>query len=143
MVNNENLRRLVRGVYATKQAGERRLVTNGPIYDLAIAQRLLRLFGLHVINDDADKDMVTEFRPALTTKQLTEIILKLTDSHYAGSEICDTTPGMVVDADAYTIYWNRTRSIESMIAGTKIYLKFGFRESNPKCLILSAHPAKH
>jgi hypothetical protein len=134
---------MVPGDYSIRIIDRRRKIINGPVYDLATAQQLLKIHGLHVVNESADDDMITEFRRGLTSEDLKKIILTLGGNHYDDSEICSTSKGMTIDADGYTIYWNRTREIESMQAGQKTYIKFGFRDNNPKCLIVSIHPAKH
>jgi len=142
MVNNPNPRILVAGrcIVRTTSRG-RRIITNGPVYDLTIAQQLLRVHGLHVVNERADTDMITRFYPALTPASLSPIILTLTSNHYVGSEICATGVNMELHADAFTICWNQQRCAESKVSGRETYLKFGFRENNPKCLIVSIHPS--
>lgn len=145
MVNNSNVRLLVRGACATRRNAKGRIkIDNGPVYDLAITKRMLAAHGLVVVNEDAEEDMNGAFIPALEPDELTAIIQSLDEGrHFVESERCRTTNGMEIDADAYAIYWNRNKRIESTSVGTKTFVKFGFREMNPQCLIVSIHPSNH
>lgn len=146
MVNNLLLRRIVAGQYVTYGNDKGRTkVRYGPIYELAVAQELLKTYGLHVVNENTEEDMGQDFIPALTPDELKDIILALRENdHYDDSEICTTTNGQRVDADGYTVYWNRrTRTEAKARAGQKLYVKFGFRENLNKCLVVSIHPAEH
>lgn len=145
MVNNLNPRKLVPGACQTKQKADGRTkITNGPVYDLEVAKELLKLNGLVVVNENADEDMGSSFTPSMEPDELKALVLALDSNRYEDSERCKTTNGMIVDADSYTIYWNRSKRIGlPASSGPKEYVKFGFRENNPKCLIISIHPADH
>lgn len=143
MVNNLPLRRLVAGQYVTKISAKGRVkIINGPIYELETVKEMLRTHGLKPVNLDADTDMMTRYDPQMEDDELHDVILALQPNHYDGSEICRTTSGMEVHADGYAIYWRRFNRTESS-NGEKTYVKFGYRENNPKTLVLSIHPADH
>ena len=96
------------------------------------------------MNDKADADMVREFNPDLTPAELIQIICKLrNDPNYLVSERCTVRNNMTVDSDEYRIFWNRNRNAECNRTGQPVLLKFGFRESNPKCIIVSIHRARY
>jgi hypothetical protein len=145
MVNNPKLRKLIPGACRIKRtANGRTKIINGPVYDLNVAKELLKLNGLVVVNENADEDMSSSFTPSMEPDELKALVLALDSSRYEDSERCNTTNGMIVDADGYTIYWNRSKRIGlPASSGPKEYVKFGFRENNPKCLIISIHPADH
>lgn len=129
--------------YRVRNAGGRKRIINGPIYDLSVAQTLVHRHGLCVINDSANDDMVQAFDPALNEGDLVVIFGALRDDHYCESETCGTSVGMTIDADAYVIHWNRVKKCESQSNGRKIYLKFGFRDNLLKCLVVRVHPARY
>ena len=123
-----------------KVSGKRTKISNGPIYDLSVAKALMREHGLRVINDEAQISQ-SNFDPVLTDDELKALILALGSSHYIESERCGTSVGMTVDCDAYAVRWNRNRRLE-WEHGRKIYVKFGFRASHPRCLVVSIHYSK-
>lgn|GEM_PF-3147053 len=143
MVNNPKLRLVELADCKIKQAANgRRKITNGPIYDLKCAQDMLKAHGLRVVNSQADADMQNEFDPEMTDDELSSFIFCLTTAHYLRSEYCLTSsPGMTVCCDEFGMRWNRLRGRE-WEHGQKIYVKFGFRENNPRCLVVSVHKAK-
>lgn len=100
---------------------------------------MLRQYGFRVINDDAGNDQAS-FQPEMSDNELSAFILALAKEDYAGSERCATSIGMTIDADAYAMKWNRNRCIRWEY-GAKLYVKFGFSAVNPKCLVVSIHPA--
>lgn len=143
MVNNLPLRRLVAGQYVTKISAKGRVkIINGPIYELETVKEMLKVHGLKPVNLDADTDMMTRYDPQMEEDELRDVILTLQPNHYDDSEICRTTNGMEVHSDGYAIYWRRFNRTESS-NGEKTYVKFGYRENNPKTLVLSIHPADH
>lgn len=145
MVNNKNPRRLTAAEYKLRKSGERtRLIKGqGPIYDLQTAQELLNLHGLDVVNANAYLSMNSEFAPPLTKDDIKLAIAALkVDEHYVESEICKVA-NESIDADAYTIYWKRNGNKECKLTGTKLYIKFGFRNDDPKCLIVRVHRSKY
>lgn len=148
MVNNPALRRLVVGQYDLSKATAdgRQRVRNGPIFNLVAVKKLVRDNGVHVLNPNADATMSQDFSPELLTEEIEDIIvngLRFDDakSHYVESEICKAN-GMPVDCDAYSIKWNRRKRTESNYSQA-IYLKFGFKDNRPLCLIVRVHPSKY
>src|SRR3989339_1776423 len=83
MVNN-NLRILVYGACTTTVRAKdgRTIITNGPVYDLAVSQSLLKVHGLRVLNDKADFDMDLDFTPALTDEELVDFFFWLKDGAF-------------------------------------------------------------
>lgn len=147
MVNNPraplpNPRMLVSGKCEIRASGSRGKIANGPVYALKVAQQLLKLVGLAVVNVNADEDMEKSFIPCLNPDELKTLIVSLKNNHYIDSERCATTNGMTIDSDGYAIRWNRNRGIE-WEHGNKIYVKFGFREPSNKCLVVSIHPSDY
>lgn len=148
MVNNpipqcNNPRIVVSRDCIIRRSGDREWINNGPVYDLAIAQQLLKLNGLAVVNDSARYDMANSFNPELTETQLKLLILALkSDVHYIESERCATSNRMTIDSDAYSIRWNRKRAMECN-SSQKIYVKFGFRENINRCLVVRIHISKY
>lgn len=141
MVNNDKHRLLVRGACKTKIAPDgRTYIVNGPVYDLKLAQAMLKVHGLRVVNESAEDDQKS-FQPEMTDQELAAFILALEGSDFQGSERCGTSIGKTLDADSYAMKWNRNRSAR-WEHGQKIYVKFGFGNVNPRCLIVSIHPAK-
>lgn len=140
MVNTKH-RLLVSGACSIRQSNDRKIITNGPVYDLSEAQSLLRQHGLRVVNDLAEQDQVEVFDPEMSDAELTEFILNLVSGDRVGSERCRTTNGMQIDCDAYAMLWNRIKKARWQY-GAKLYVKFGFSENNPRCLVVSIHPAK-
>lgn len=141
MVNNP--RKLVCGMCTVFINSESRaIISNGPVYDLAIAQQLLKVHGLRVLNELAQEDQTHEFSPSLTDEELQDFICALQDSDFEKSERCATSVKKTVDCDAYAMCWNRTSRCR-WAHGMKIYVKFGFFENNPRCLVISIHPAKY
>lgn len=141
MVNN-NPRVLVSGACNTLvNAGGRTIVNNGPVYELVKAQALLSLHGVRVINEQAVSDQASEFNPELSDDELIKFICELKEADFQNSERCATSVGRTIDCDAYAMKWNRLRHIR-WAHGQKIYVKFGFLECNPMCLVVSIHPAK-
>ena len=131
------------GQYVTEISKTGRVkVKNGPIYELATVKEMLKVRGLKPVNLDAEADMMTSYNPQMTEAELGDIIRTLQSAHYDDSEICRTTHRMEIHADGYAIYWRRFNRTESA-NGEKTYVKFGFRENNPKTLVLSIHPASH
>ena len=149
MVNNESHRRIVAGEYrlARESKEGRTRVRNGPIYHLSAIKALVMEFGLHVVVNAAE-DMASKFAEALTKQDVADIIvlgLRNDDvvNHHVESEICKTENGMVIDCDAYRIRWRKDKKCECKSTGLPIYLKFGFRPSNPKCIIVRLHPSTY
>ncbi len=141
MVNNQKHRLLVTGACNTRvRANGRTEITNGPVYDLKEAQKLLKVHGLRVINDNAHRDQ-QKFNPELTDEELTKFILALFEDDHIESERCKTSVGQTLDCDAYTMKWNRNRCCRWEY-GAKLYVKIGFRQDNDRCLVLSVHPSK-
>lgn len=141
MVNNKNHRILVSGACTVKKAkgSDRQHIVNGPVYDLERAQAMLRQHGLRVINDAAENHQAS-FQPEMCDEELGAFILALEKEDYEGAERCATSIGMTIDADSYAMRWNRNRCIRWEY-GAKLYVKFGFSAVNPKCLVVSIHPA--
>lgn len=141
MVNNPTPRILVTGACVLRPTADgRRKIHNGPVYDLAVVQRMLPEHGLRVVNDTADKDMRIKFKPLLLDEELPPVILALRSELRVESERCRTSLGFEMDCDAYRIKWDRTRCREWEHANP-IYIKFGFRDNNPRCLVASIHPS--
>jgi hypothetical protein len=142
MVNNENCRLRVYGACNTLlSANGRTIISNGPVYELARVQTILKLHGLRVINEQATLDQSNEFTPELNDEELTKFIGALNEADYENSERCSTTIGRTIDCDAYAMRWNRANHTR-WISGNKIYVKFGFIENKSLCLVVSIHPAK-
>lgn len=141
MVNNDP-RIVVVGACVTRvNARGSTVITNGPIYELVKAQALLRVHGLRVITEKAVSDQVAEFNPELDDDELAKFICELTVADYQNSERCATSRGMTIDCDAYAMKWDRLYQ-RKWEHGHKIFVKFGFSNNNPRCLIVSIHPAK-
>lgn len=142
MVNNQKHRLIVTSACRTRVgAGGRIKITNGPVYDLKEAQRLLKAHGLLVVNINAHQHQKQTFSPELTDKELTQFILALVEDDHRESERCETTVGQTLDCDAYTMKWNRNRCCRWEYA-TKLFVKFGFGQQDDRCLVVSIHPAK-
>lgn len=144
MVNNQNPRLVVPGACNIKLKQGRQKITNGPVYDLGTVQKLVRIYGVKTINDQAEENKATCFDPELTDDKIAEIILSLRKvDHYQGSERCGTTVGLTVDADEYVICWNGTKGIEDLSrnSGLFVYLKLGYSPTGTKCLIVSVKPS--
>lgn len=141
MVNNDP-RIIVIGACITRvNARGSTAITNGPIYNLVKAQVFLKVHGLRVITDKGVSDQATEFNPELDDNELVKFICELNTTDYQSSERCATSVGMTVDCDAYAMKWNRIDQ-KRWEHGRKIFVKFGFSNNNPRCLIVSIHPAK-
>lgn len=152
MVNNPNPRILDHGDCRISQgAKNRKIVTNGPIYNLEIAQRLIDRHGtrgIRVVNVKARQSMASprEFDPPMLESELMALILALREEdHRIGSERCATSAKTEVDCDEYRIRWNRARECESTNPsfGRLIYVKLGFVDNDPTCLVISIHNARH
>lgn len=144
MVNNPNPRLVVAGACDIKVKRRRQKIANGPVYDLGKVQKLVQIYGVKTINDQAEDNKATCFDPELTDDEIAEIILSLRKlDHYDGSERCATTVGLMVDADEYVICWNRTKGIEDLSrnSGLFVYLKLGYSPTGTKCLIVSVKPS--
>lgn len=152
MVNNLNPRRRVSGELKTRTTRSGRTkITNGPVYHLNIVKQLVSNYSVTVIGGSkAEKDMGNPamFMPRMEPAELVELFQHLIsheqdNTHYVESERDPVTNNMIVDADAYKIRWLRRKKIECKLTGQPIFVKFGFRESNPKCIIVSTHPDKY
>jgi hypothetical protein len=143
MVNNSSNRLLTPVACKLKSSARGGVtITNGPVYDLSIAQDLLYNNGLLVVNDSAEDDQKTKFNPELDDAELFDFVLGLTDDDFQMSERCKTSSGMILDCDGYAMLWNRSRRCRWSY-GAKIYVKFGFSVVNEsKMLVLCIHPSK-
>lgn len=112
----------------------------GPIYHLNIVKAAVQQHGVRVINDSAQTDMVHEFTPPMDEAELAEFIRALTSNHYHASEWCQTSVRMLIDCDAYAMKWDRINRREWKYAD-EIYVKFGFKEFHPFCIIVRIHPS--
>ena len=112
----------------------------GPIYDLALVQAAVAQHGVYVINDSAQHHMVHSFTPELDEEELAAFILALTPVHFHASEWCQTSVKMKIDCDAYAMKWDRMNRLEWKYAD-EIYVKFGFKERHPVCIIVRVHPS--
>lgn len=141
MVNNPPHRLLVAGACKTRAGSDDRiLITNGPVYLLVEAQKLLRSHGLRVINESAQTDQQA-FIPEMTDEELTQFILALINDDHVGSERCKTSVGLTLDCDGYAMKWNRNRATRWEY-GAKLYVKFGFSLHAPQCLVVRIHPSR-
>lgn len=142
MVNTKH-RLLASGACSIRQSNDRKIITNGPVYDLSEAQSLLRQHGLRVVNERAVLNQVEAFDPEMSDEELTTFILNLVSEDRAESERCQTGIGLQIDCDAYVMKWNRNKRVR-WEHGPKLYVKFGFSEkgNNSRCLVVSLHPAK-
>lgn len=152
MVNNPNPRILDHGDCRIRRgAKNRKIITNGPIYKLEIAQLLIKrhgVKGIRVVNVKAQQSMGNprEFDPPMLESELMALILTLREEdHREGSERCVTSEKTEVDCDEYRIRWNRARECEStnLNFGRLIYVKLGFADNDPTCLVISIHNARH
>ncbi len=147
MVNNPNPRRVIKGNLKTRVSGSRIKIDNGPVYHLGVVQSLVSEYSVVVLGDSkAASDMKMRFMPRMETAELQELFMYLRpydhdDPHYVESEQDPIKSGMTVDADAYRIRWMRLKKIECKRTGLPIFVKFGFRDSNPRCIIVSTHPS--
>lgn len=119
---------------------DRSLISNGPIYSLAVAQSMLTLDTMFVLNDKANEAMSTEFTPELLDEDLLHFIMALVPTDRVNSERCETSIRRIIDCDSYAMKWNRFVR-KRWNDAQKIYVKFGFIESNPKLLVISIHPS--
>lgn len=141
MVNNQPHRLLVPGACKTRTgSNSRNLITNGPVYELVEAQKLLRSHGLRVINESAQTDKKA-FTPEMTDEELTQFVLALITDDLVGSERCRTSVGLTLDCDSYAMKWNRNRATRWEY-GAKLYVKFGFSLQAPQCLVVRIHPSR-
>jgi hypothetical protein len=97
--------------------------------------------GLRVVCDQATDDMAKGFSPMLDEAELVDLIQVLRPEHFIESEQCATSYGMTLDCDAYAIRWDR-RNRREWAHGAKVFVKFGFRENNGRCFVVSIHPAR-
>ncbi|PIX96874.1 MAG: hypothetical protein COZ24_08220 [Hydrogenophilales bacterium CG_4_10_14_3_um_filter_63_21] len=145
MVNNPKTldpRILVEGRFDLRAgAADRTKITNGPVYDLTIAQQLVAQFGFLRANADSLNARRRELEPKLDDDEVAEILTALKNEHYDGSEISIISANRKVDSDEYFIWWHRNNRREDpgRMFGIPIYVKFGFRYPSPKCLIVSIH----
>lgn len=143
MVNNQPCRLLVPSackIKKTARGGQR--ITNGPVYDLSLAQSLLYEHGLIVVNEDAKDDKKSQFNPEMDDDELADFVMALKADDFDGSERCRTSLGMTVDCDGYAMKWNRNRRCRWEYAA-KIYVKFGFAtQGDLTMLVLCIHPSK-
>jgi len=150
MVNNQNLRIVDPcncNIVPTPDAKGvlRRRITNGPVYDLMAVKDV-------VSNPDNSIKFVTsnaahdKFKFDMGPRALRPFIAKLkagADGHYKHSERCEASPATIpppweLDCDAYAMKWNRITQQE-FSDGMEFYLKFGFSDHTPGCLIVSIH----
>lgn len=142
MVNNNQVRHVPEAECIIKvTSGGRRRIKNGPIYCLETAKDLLDALPLLVVNEKAKVSKAKRFTPEMTDDELTQLIYALDqEEHYVESERCDTTEKITLDCDAYTIYWNRYYKREDRNAA-KVYIKFGFSQSDPTLMVVSIKPS--
>jgi len=138
MVNNA-IRLLPRLVAPNPLATSNRKIS-GPIYRLDIVKAAVQQHGVKVINDSANLDMVHEFTPPMDEIELAAFICALTKAHFHASEWCQTSVRMLIDCDAYAMKWDRINRREWQYAD-EIYVKFGFKEFRPFCIIVRIHPS--
>lgn len=113
---------------------------NGPIYCLNLVKVAVQQHGVRVINDSAQADMVHAFIPVMDEVELAAFINALTNRHFHASEWCQTSVRMLIDCDAYAMKWDRINRREWKY-GEEIYIKFGFKEHHPFCIIVRIHPS--
>jgi len=113
----------------------------GPIYDLGAVKAAIQQHGVKVVNDNAHEDMVHKFDPPMDEEELAAFVNSLTFAHFHASEWCKTSGKMLIDCDAYAMMWNRVNRCEWRY-GEEIYVKFGFKEHHPFCIIVRVHPSQ-
>lgn len=115
-------------------------ITNGPVYSLTVAQGEVRkrkffYVTMKAIDDQDDSPTADELRDFIETL--------VHDNHYHDSERCPTSelvtpPPWLLDADSFTMQWNRDYRQEFGDA-IEYYLKFGFSDNNQQFMIVSMH----
>jgi len=114
----------------------------GPIYELGAVKAAIQQHGVKVVNDNAQSDMVHEFDPPMDEEELAAFINSLMNIHFHASEWCKTSGKMIIDCDAYAMKWNRVNRCEWKY-GEEVYVKFGFKEHHPFCIIVRVHPSTY
>lgn len=135
------------GVKPSQITNKTKLIA-GPIYDLAIVQRMIGEGApLYVVNDEAQLNLKGEGvrpmrRPVWGSADVRGFILSLDPTDYVNSQWCLTSAKAAIDCDAYAMTYNRTNRTRSSV-GTKVYVKFGYStNTDPSAmLICSIHPA--
>lgn len=112
----------------------------GPIYCLDLVKAAVQQHGIRVVNDSAQMSMVHDFTPPMGEVELVAFITALMKNHFHASEWCNTSVRMLIDCDAYAMKWDRS-NLREWRYGAEIYVKFGFKEHHPVCIIVSAHPS--
>jgi hypothetical protein len=141
MVNNDPLRILhADDCVIVVDSQDRQKIDNGPVYFLPEAQRVVKNLGIRIVTAKAADD---GFKFGLGATNLRPFIEALLDDYYKHSERCLTSAALTkiewnLDCDGYSMKWNRTAK-RNWSDGKEFYLKFGFSEHDPKCLIVSIH----
>jgi len=144
MVNNRENLWMLKGLIFPAEAltDSNRMIHGGPVFDLDIVKQLLDAHGFWVINNDVDKDLENEFSPPMSDNEIKAVLQALRYELHDTSQWVRTSAGQTMPCDAYLIKWNRNRQIE-WEHGRKLYVKFGYRANQSKCLLVSFHNAKY
>lgn len=132
--------RLLPNLIPPNPLGNNNRKINGPIYRLDLVKLAVRQHGVRVINDSAQAAMEHQFAPPMDESELEDFIDCLTTNHFHDSEWCQTSVRMLIDCDAYAMKWDRNNRREWKYAD-EIYVKFGFKEHHPFCIIVRVHPS--
>lgn len=142
MVNNKALRLVsVDDCIIQRDSQDRKKITNGPVYDIVVAKTVIEGTDIRIVTTKAALDRWED--DGLDDDQLRPFIEHLSAELRKHSERCLTSARITgmeweVDCDGFSMKWNRFFK-QPWQDGKKYYLKFGFRDDNPDCLIVSVH----
>ena len=113
---------------------------NGPVYHLPTAQGVAGVHGIRIVTEKAIDDQWTH---DLWAADIIPFIQALLDEYFKNSERCETSkslskPPWETDCDGYAMKWNSVAK-KQWNDGKEYYLKFGFGEHHPQCLIVRIH----
>lgn len=106
----------------------------GPLYDLKIVQGLADGQRIYVATPDCDTELVENLE--WDVDDVAKLIVALQPRDYHASEWCKGINGIVIDADAYTVRYDHIEERRGDLSHPIYYVKFGFRNNDPKLIIL-------
>lgn len=106
----------------------------GPLYDLATVQDLVRSDGNQIFaaTDRCENDLENL---EWDVDDVAKLIAALAAEDYRASEWCKGRGGIVIDADSYAIRYNHLDECRSDVRHAQYYVKFGFRNNDPKLIV--------
>ncbi len=120
-----------------EDGGDRR--KPGPVYDLATVQTVVKSGLVYLATEKCDRD-VEELE--WDVDDIARLVGSLLPQDYRNSAWCCTSRGQVIDADAYSIWYD---SLDGCRGDSpqhkKYYVKFGFRPNDKRLIlfVISCH----